>query len=73
MKRNRFLRRLRGVTIVTALALAIALGAGAKLAQASTYAVYIPLDSPIYKELDTLNGLGLLYSYLDTIKPISRV
>ncbi|MGH7934664.1 MAG: capsule assembly Wzi family protein [Candidatus Binataceae bacterium] len=42
-------------------------------AQASTYVVYIPLDSPIYDELDTLNGLGVLDSYLPEIKPISRV
>ncbi len=42
-------------------------------ARASTYAVYIPLDSSIYRELDTLNGLGLLQSYLPEIKPISRV
>jgi hypothetical protein len=42
-------------------------------AQASTYAVYIPLDSSIYRELDTLNGLGLLDSYIGYIKPISRV
>ncbi|HUY27903.1 MAG TPA: capsule assembly Wzi family protein [Candidatus Binataceae bacterium] len=43
------------------------------LARASTYAVYIPLDSSIYRELDTLNGLGLLDSYISYIKPISRV
>jgi hypothetical protein len=42
-------------------------------ADASTYAVYIPLDSSIYRELDTLNGLGLLDSYIAYIKPISRV
>ncbi len=40
---------------------------------ASTYVVYIPLDSPIYDELDALNGLGFLDTYLDEIKPISRV
>jgi Capsule assembly protein Wzi len=40
---------------------------------ASTYAVYIPLDSSIYRELDTLNGLGYLDSYLPEIKPIARV
>ena len=39
----------------------------------STYAVYIPLDSSIYTELETLNGLGYLDTYLDEIKPISRV
>lgn len=42
-------------------------------ARASTYVVYIPLDSPIYQELDTLNGLGYLDTYMDEIKPISRV
>ena len=42
-------------------------------AEASTYAVFIPLDDPIYYELDTLDGLGLLDSYLSEIKPISRV
>ncbi|HJU12375.1 MAG TPA: capsule assembly Wzi family protein [Candidatus Binataceae bacterium] len=40
---------------------------------ASTYVVYIPLDSPIYQELDTLNGLGWLDTYLNEIRPISRV
>lgn len=39
----------------------------------STYVVYIPLDSSIYKELETLNGLGYLDTYLEEIKPISRV
>ena len=39
----------------------------------STYAVYIPLDSSIYRALDTLNGLGYLDSYLPEIKPITRV
>jgi hypothetical protein len=42
-------------------------------AEASTYAVFIPLDDPIYYELDTLDGLGLLDSYLAEVKPISRV
>lgn len=45
----------------------------AKPALASTYVVYIPLDDPIYTELDTLDGLGLLYTYLEEIKPISRI
>src|SRR5690242_9884356 len=40
---------------------------------ASTYVVYIPLDDPIYQELDTLNGLGFLDDYLAEIKPISRI
>ncbi len=42
-------------------------------AQASTYVVYIALDSPIYQELDTLDGLGVLDTYLSELKPISRV
>ncbi len=41
--------------------------------QASTYVAYIPLDSSIYDELETLNDLGMLDSYLPEIKPISRV
>jgi hypothetical protein len=45
----------------------------ARAAAASTYVAYIPLDSPIYFELDTLNGLGRLDTYLNEIKPISRV
>src|ERR1700683_5682501 len=40
---------------------------------ASTYAAYIPLDSSIYDELDTLNDLGLADSYLSEIQPISRL
>ena len=42
-------------------------------AWASTYVVYIPLDSTIYNELETLNGLGYLDTYLSEVKPISRV
>ena len=45
----------------------------AATASASTYVVYIPLDSPIYDQLDALNSLGYLDDYLDEIKPISRV
>ena len=56
------------------LALALAYLAGfAGPARASTYVVYVALDDPIYQELDTLNGLGLLQTYLAEIKPISRV
>ena len=44
-----------------------------RFATASTYVVYLPLDSPIYEELDTLNSLGYLDDYLDEIKPISRI
>jgi Capsule assembly protein Wzi len=40
---------------------------------ASTYVVYIPLDSAIYDELETLNGRGYLDTYLAEVKPISRV
>ena len=35
--------------------------------------VYIALDSSIYQELDTLDGLGMLDTYLAEIKPISRI
>ncbi|MGH7843354.1 MAG: capsule assembly Wzi family protein [Candidatus Binataceae bacterium] len=42
-------------------------------ASASTYVAYIPLDSSIYLELDTLDGLGCLDTYFPEIKPISRV
>lgn len=42
-------------------------------ANCSTYVVYIPLDSPIYTQLDTLNSLGFLDTYLEELKPISRV
>src|SRR5271170_3195953 len=52
---------------------AIALMAAARPALASTYAAYIPLDSSIYNELDTLNDMGLADSYLSEIQPISRV
>jgi Capsule assembly protein Wzi len=45
----------------------------AQASWASTYVVFVPLDDPIYVQLDTLNGLGLLYTYIDEIKPISRV
>jgi hypothetical protein len=42
-------------------------------ASSSTYVVQIPLDSSIYTELDTLDGLGYLDTYFDEIRPISRV
>ena len=45
----------------------------ARPAHSSTYVVYLPLDSPVYDELDTLNSLGYLDDYLDEIKPISRI
>jgi hypothetical protein len=52
---------------------ALALAWIARPAFASTYAAYIPLDSSIYDELDTLNDLGLADSYLSEIQPITRV
>jgi Capsule assembly protein Wzi len=51
----------------------VAILAAARAARASAYVVYLPLDSPVYDELATLNGLGLLDDYLAEIKPISRV
>jgi hypothetical protein len=51
----------------------VAILAGVGHAFGSTYVVYIPLDSPIYHELETLNSLGYIESYLDEIKPISRM
>lgn len=45
----------------------------ATTARCSTYVVYIPLDSTIYDELETLNGLGYLDTYFEEIRPISRV
>ncbi len=59
-------------TLFAVLAATILIGI-ARIADASTYVVYIPLDSPIYDELDTLNSLGYLDDYLDEIKPISRI
>jgi Capsule assembly protein Wzi len=58
---------------VLAIAVATAILAFAPPACASTYVVYIPLDDPIYTELDTLNDLGLLDSYLSEVKPFSRI
>ncbi len=45
----------------------------ARPAFASTYAAYVPLDSSIYDELNTLNDLGLADSYISEIQPITRV
>ncbi|MDO8432787.1 MAG: capsule assembly Wzi family protein [Candidatus Binatus sp.] len=53
--------------------LILAVLATGELAHASTYVVYIPLDDPAYDEFETLTGLGVLNTYLDEIKPISRV
>src|SRR5262249_60992083 len=41
--------------------------------RASTYVFMIPLDSPIYLELETLDGLGYLDTYFPEISPFSRV
>jgi hypothetical protein len=57
----------------TFLALIMALAFFMGVASASTYVVYIPLESPIYGELATLDGLGYLDTYMDEIRPISRV
>ncbi|MGH7780946.1 MAG: hypothetical protein ACREQR_14100 [Candidatus Binataceae bacterium] len=54
--------------VAIVVAFGFATGAGA-----STYVVYIPLDSAIYQELSTLDGLGYLDTYFEEIKPISRV
>jgi hypothetical protein len=55
------------------LGLLLMLALTAQSASASTYVVYLPLDSPVYQELDTLDGLGWLDTYISEIKPISRV
>jgi len=60
----------RSAAIAASLILGVAL---ASPVRASTYVVYIPTGDPIYGELDTLDGLGLLDSYLPEVKPISRV
>jgi hypothetical protein len=52
---------------------ALAIAWFARPAFASTYAAYVPLDSSIYDELDTLNDLGLADSYISEIQPITRV
>ena len=51
----------------------LALVALVPLARASTYVVYVAMDDPVYEELDTLNGLGLLDDYLSEVRPIARV
>ena len=57
---------------IAVLAFAIAQIAAASVS-AATYVVFIPLDSPMYEQLDTLNALGYLDDYIDEIKPISRI
>ena len=63
----------RGWTACLWLGVLLLIGLFVGQAAASTYVVYIPLDSPIYDELQTLSDLGSLDSYLGEIKPISRV
>jgi hypothetical protein len=65
--------RIQSFALAALLAIAAALLAYSGRAQASTYAVYIPLDSSIYDELSTLNGLGYLDTYIEEVKPITRV
>ena len=72
MARASLARPTRSVRLPLMLAV-IALAWSARPAFASTYAAYIPLDSSIYDELDTLNDLGLADSYISEIQPISRV
>jgi hypothetical protein len=67
------LRRSSLATAALAFLFAVAAVLAPRGAQASTYAVYLPLDSSIYDELQTLNDMGLLESYVSEIKPISRV
>jgi hypothetical protein len=43
----------------------------AGVVRASTYVVMIPLDSPIYLELETLDGLGYLDTYFSEIRPLA--
>src|SRR5258708_10560865 len=69
VKASEPVRRIKFPLMLAALALVWI----ARPAFASTYAAYIPLDSSIYDELDTLNDLGLADSYLEEIQPISRV
>jgi hypothetical protein len=68
-KKNGFLSAL---LLVFALILAFAV-ARPSAARASTYVVYIPMDSSIYNELEELNGLGYLDTYMDEILPIARI
>lgn len=64
-------RRSAGLLAIAAVVVfAVLVPAGAN---GSTYAVYIPLDSQIYEELSTLDGLGWLDTYIAEVKPIARV
>jgi hypothetical protein len=62
------MRRFGVILILSAISVLLA-----QSVRASTYVVYIPLDSPIYEELDTLNSLGMLETYLSEVRPIARV
>ncbi len=59
-----------GVVLIIAAACSVM---AARSARASTYVVYVALDDPVYQELDTLNGLGLLDDYISEVRPIARV
>ncbi|HLX36832.1 MAG TPA: capsule assembly Wzi family protein, partial [Candidatus Binataceae bacterium] len=59
--------------IQAAVALILLMLSIVRSACASTYVVFIPLDSPVYDELETLDSLGYLEDYMDEIKPISRI
>jgi hypothetical protein len=71
--RTPWAERPRRILTVFNIVAAAALALIARPAFASTYAVYIPLDSSIYNEIEELNDLGIVDSYLGEIKPITRV
>lgn len=77
MYRAGWRKKAAGRSAVVRLSLAAALGLGLAIAGtrvwASTYVTEIPLDDSIYVELDTLNNLGLLDTYISEIRPISRI
>ena len=66
-------RRRIHLAVCVAIAQVTLVAALASLARASTYVVMIPLESSIYDELNTLDGLGYLDTYFPAIKPIARV
>src|SRR6516162_5524266 len=70
---RRTTRSTRSFVVLLALCVVLCDSLRAPNARASTYVVYVPLDDPIYQELETLNGLGFLDDYLEEIKPISRI
>jgi hypothetical protein len=69
---SRICLKVASIAALTILAIAVFLTM-ARQASASTYVVYIPLDSPIYDELETLDSLGYIPDYIDEIKPVSRI